>query len=472
MIGSITQYPGSKLIFCFFALVIFAIGYFAVRFSSQYGHLFLGIAWFIGFWAKYVFHQATGSAFYELHGSFDGSDASWDAVFLVIAIGGAGYLAGRLISIPVVYPLTTSLLQRAILVPSWWVSYRNVAWLLAALLVFSMLAANYAFGLYTRGYVATVVLPWPLGGLYAWMTDIGVALFLSLLLAWDRESGQGVMRGFVALCIEGVLFSISTLSRGLYFFHTLPALVTESDGFAKRGKIRLSIVLFAIWVLIATALPSASTFFRLFGQNAIPTTPGQLVASELSNISRPMIEHQTAEGLWNQFLTMSRLLVVDRWTGLEGVMATVAYPERSEALLVEAAAERRSYGTVDVYTKKISGSTFSEENARKYHYATLAGPIAFLYFSGSLVVVFCGMVLISVFMSALELLWCWLVPDRLLVATGGLYLTLIVMQFSGGVNQSATGLATLTFAFWMIWVVGRIHERRGVFWKLALLRNS
>lgn len=462
LIGSITQYPGSKLIFGSFALVIFAIGYLAIRFSTQYAHLFLGTAWFIGFWVKCVFHQMTGSPYYELYGAFDGSDASWDAVFLIVAIGGAGYLAGRLISIPVITPATASLLKRTIAVPPWWVSHRNVVWVVAGLLILSTAVLNYVFGLLTRGYVATVVLPWPFGGLYAWMTDIGFALVLSLLLAWDRQSNQGIMRGFVALCMEGALFSVSTLSRGVFFFHTLPPLVSEGGDYVKRGKIRPIIVLLAIWALLGTAVPSASTFLRLFGQNAVPTTAHDLVASESSNLSRPMIEHQTASGLWNQFLTMSRLLVIDRWTGLEGVMATVAYPEKGAALLTEAATQRRSYGVVDVYTRKISGSTFTEENAKKYHYATLAGPIAFLYFSGSLGIVFAGMALISILMSATELLWLWLARDRLLVAMSGFYLALIVLQLSGGLVQAVTGPLTVTVVLAAVWLINWMYERRHV----------
>jgi hypothetical protein len=156
--------------------------------------------------------------------------------------------------------------------------------------------------------------------------------------------------------------------------------------------------------------------------------------------------------LRKQFFRISQLLLIDRWTGLEGVMATVAYPEKNRALLAEAAAQRRSYGMVDVYTGKISGSGFSEENAKTYHYASLAGPVAFFYFSGSLGLVFAGMACISILISLIELFWRWLVRDALLVAMGGLYLALIAMQFSGGVIQSATGLAAVTVVFLAIWL--------------------
>jgi hypothetical protein len=450
------------LIFCFFSLVILAIAYLAVQNSTQYAHFFLGIAWFLGFWVKYLFHQATGAPYHELHGSFDGSNASWDVVLLVVGIGGAGYLVGRLVASPIVNPLTARLLKREIVIPLWWASHRNMIWLISGLLTVSIVVANQGFGILVRGYVAHIVLPWPLGGLFAWMTDIGLALLLSLLLAWDRQSGCGVFRGFFALCIEGALISVSTLSRGVYFFHTLPPLLTEGPRTCRRGGLGPLVILFGIWLVVGIAVPSTITFLRLFGQNVVPTTQAELTASQSANINRPYSD--LFGGLWDQFTTVTQLVLIDRWTGLEGVMATVAYPNKGNALLLEAAIQRRSYGTVDVYTKKISGSTFTEENAKKYHFATLAGPIAFLYFSGSLIVVFLGMALISVLISAIEVLWLWLVRDRLLVAMSGLYLALIVLQLSGGLIQSAAGVFAVTGALGGIWLIGSLQQR---YWSMS-----
>jgi hypothetical protein len=464
-IWGIVQYPGDRLVFCFFCLIVFAIAYFAVRNSTQYAHFFLGIAWFLGFWVKLLFHQATGAPYHELHGSFDGSNASWDAVLLVVGIGGAGYLVGRLVASPIVNPLTARLLKREIVIPLWWASYRNMLWLIAGMLTLSLVMANQEFGVLVRGHVAQIVLPWPLGGLFAWMTDIGLALLLSLLLAWDRQSGFGVFRGFFALCLEGALISVSTLSRGVYFFHTLPPLLTEGARKSRGVRLRPFVILFGIWFVIGIAIPSTITFLRLFGQNAVPTTQVDLTASETANINRP--RSQSINILWNQFTTMTQLLLIDRWTGLEGVMATVAYPNKNNALLLEAAIQRRSYGTVDVYTKKISGSTFTEENAKKYHFATLAGPIAFLYFSGSLFAVFFGMALIAVVISAIEVLWLWLARDRLLVAMSGLYLALIVLQLSGGLMQSAAGVFAVTGAFGGIWLIGSLQQRNWFISKVA-----
>jgi hypothetical protein len=469
-IFSVVQYPGNKIVFSLFCLAIFATAALAVRFPKQYAHFFLSIAWFVGFWVKYVFHQVTGSSYYEPHGRFDGLDASWDAVFLVVGVGVAGYLAGRLIALPIIAPATDSLSKRTINVPVWWPLYRNLFWVAAGILILAILVANQEFGLLVRGYVAKYILPWPLGGLFAWITDIGLALLLALFLAWDRQAGFGIILGFVALCVEGALLSVSTLSRGVYFFHTVPPLVTEGVEGSVDKRRWLPLLLVAVWIAVGVTIPSTTTALRLIGHDALPVTQSELVASQSGHFSRNVDEYDFGV-FWQQFVTMSQLLLIDRWTGLEGVMASVSYPGKSWSLLAEAAAQRRSYGTVDVYTRKISGSTFNEEDAKTYHFASLAGPIAFFYFSGSLGVVFAGMTFLSVLISATELFWRWLVRDRVLVAMSGLYLALVVMQFSGGVVQSMTSLTAVTLVFVAVWAIGS-HQNRHLMFSTFLSRQK
>jgi hypothetical protein len=447
---SILQYPGDKFVFSFFCIVIFTIGYSAIK-SYQYSHFFLGIIWFLGFWAKYFFHCLTGILYGEPVGAFNNSAASWDAVFCLIAIGGSGYLAGRLLILPATNALTERAMCQTINVPRGWPNCRNLVWAGAAVALAVALIANANLGILVRGHVAKVVLPWPLGGLFAWMTDIGFALTLSLFLAWDRDSGKGVERGFLALCIEGAVFSLSTLSRGVFFFHTVPAIVTETRFFARRGALKPLAMLFAIWLLVGSAIPAISTFIRLFGSDAIPTTIQKLPEGQPG-------ASPTSDVLWNQFATLARLLLVDRWTGLEGAMASAAYPEKSFELFKEAALQRRTYGMVDVYTGKISQSGFTKEAAQKYHYATPSGPIGFLYFSGSYWVVFWGMAFVAILMSLTELAWLWLTKEPLLVAMSGLYLAFIVLQISGSVIQSATGLLAVTGFFFAIWCSWRLVQ--------------
>lgn len=455
-------YPGGFGIYLLFTAVFFAILYSGIFYSFQYSHFFLAVTWFIGFWLKSMVHFGLSAPYCEPVGSFDGSSRAWDNVLLVASIGGVGYLAGRLLGEPVSRVLKPQL--TGIAPPCWYSRLRMPLWFLVAAALIAIVVANQAMGLVVRGYVAKVQLPWPLGGLFAWTTDIGLALVISVLAAWDRASGAGVVRGFFALCVEGAVLSVATLSRGIYFFHTLPAFVSE--GLARtsvRFQFRQTAVLLTIWFMVAITIPLLTTGLRLVGDKAIPTTQAQVDAAvgvAPTQIPTAAIdprcssnEPHSAKSILERSASIARALTIDRWTGLEGLMSTESYAERGMPLLKEAALHRRSYGTVDVYTDKISASGFTEAGATKFHFATLAGPMAFFYFSGSWLVVFVGMALLALLISLFEIIWTSLVGDPLVMAMSGFYLALVVLQLSGGIVQAFTGPLTVTAFLALIWLI-------------------
>jgi predicted Co/Zn/Cd cation transporter (cation efflux family) len=114
---------------------------------------------------------------------------------------------------------------------------------------------------------------------------------------------------------------------------------------------------------------------------------------------------------------------------------------------------------VDIYTQAIAGSEFTEERAKRYHNATLAGPIAFFYFSGSWSIVFGGMALLAMLMSVLELIWARLMPDPLVTAMSGCYLALVILQLSTGVLQAASGILAVTALLALIWGIMRMSPK-------------
>ncbi|TXH83149.1 MAG: hypothetical protein E6Q77_05055 [Rhizobium sp.] len=464
IVAGVWLYPGSLGAYLLFTAVFFTILYFGIFCGFQYSHFFLSIAWFIGFWLKSAVHFASSAPYCEPVGSFDASAHVWDNVVLAASIGGLGYLTGRLLILPAVKGIKLPTVNCG---PPWWYGgLRTPLWLSIAVALIAILIANHEMGLIVRGYVAKVQLPWPLGGLFSWITDIGLALTISVLTAWDRASGFGVVRGFFALCIEGAVLSVATLSRGLYFFHTLPAFASEGRALTSvRLQFRRITLLLTIWFSVALAIPLLTTGLRLIGDKAMPTTQAKMDAetgkspaetrSASIDLRCSISEPYSARSILMRSAYIARALIIDRWTGLEGLMSSETYANRSMSLLKEAALFRRSYGAVDVYTDKISASGFTEENARIYHFATLAGPMAFFDFSGSWMVVFAGMALLAMLMSLLEILWSNLFHDPLVIAMSGCYLALVVLQLSGGVIQAATGPATVTVFLALIWLINR-----------------
>jgi hypothetical protein len=438
---------GSLAVFVAFSLVFFSIAFVAICNPRDYAHLFLAAMWLMGFWGRYVIHQAKETPYVEAVGDFSATPASIDAVLTVCTLGGLGFLIGRLATLPISTSLKNRWRLEQLGSPAWYGAWRGTLWAIALIAIIAIVAVNWRFGILVRGSVAQTLLPWPLGGLFAWTTDIGLALALAILTAWDRQCGLGVVRGFVFLCIEGAAMSLSTASRALYLFHTLPFFVSEVVGRPLAARRRLLLGIFAIWLAGAAAVPATTTFFRLFGSEPVPTQQGELDAGYVrrQDFNLPVLRGQGATLAW--------LLVVERWTGLEGVMATVAYADKGYGLMWRAAFDRRSYGTVDVYTRDISKSGFSERHAGQYHYATPAGSIAFLYFSGSLWIVVVGMALIAVLMTAIELAWRRLIRDELPLAIAGWYLAFIVLQLSGSLQQAVVGPVMVTLLFGAAWLM-------------------
>lgn len=447
-------YDGSLAVFAAFSAVFFAIAVVAVCYPRDYAHLFLALMWFMGFWVKLVLHALIEWRYLEPVGNFVATPESWDAVLSVCTIGGGGFLLGRLATLPWSTKLKARFLAADGASPTWYRAWRGTLWLSAVAVLTIFVAVNWRLGILVRGAVAQTPLPWPLGGLFAWATDIGLALAISILAAWDRQLGLVAMRGFAALCVEGAAMSLTTSSRALYLFHTLPFFLSERPWrtFGWRSPRLWAIV--TIWLAVAAAIPAVTTFSRLFGSSAVPVVQVDL--------DRGQATRQTVDGriLTNQGITLMRILVIERWTGLEGVMSTVSYADKSFGLLWQAAFARRSYGTVDVYTRDISKSGFSERHAQHLHYASPAGPIAFLYFSGSLWMVFAGMALIAMLVTAIELLWAWLVRDQLPLAIAGWYLAFVVLQLSGGLQQTVTGPIMITLLFGMVWLMRSVPAHR------------
>lgn len=127
---------------------------------------------------------------------------------------------------------------------------------------------------------------------------------------------------------------------------------------------------------------------------------------------------------------LSRILslAVDRWIGLEGVMAVTAYPDKGRALLMAASKEKRDNGKVTKF-QYICNSHYRWVDAKKWQFASLPGAAAFFYFSGSLLVVMFGMMIFSFLLQLIEQLIFILTGNPLLCSFLGMTMANSIAQF-------------------------------------------
>jgi hypothetical protein len=93
-------------------------------------------------------------------------------------------------------------------------------------------------------------------------------------------------------------------------------------------------------------------------------------------------------------------LVIDRWVGLEGVLAIVSYPSRDLALLANSLREDPRSGVESTY-QKLAGTRY--KHSETFTFLTVPGVVALLALSGSLLCVFAGMFGIGLFVLGTEI---------------------------------------------------------------------
>lgn len=152
----------------------------------------------------------------------------------------------------------------------------------------------------------------------------------------------------------------------------------------------------------------------------------KLMEQEIQQIQMQQIQMQQIQilGILNKILNLAG----DRWLGLEGVMAVSSYDKLNFELLKNSLIEKSQLGKINIY-QYISNSHYKDMDNNKFSFGTIPGPIAFLYYSGSLIIVFFGMFLFTILLFFLELLVNYFYKSAILVSYLGIYFANIVAQF-------------------------------------------
>lgn len=145
-------------------------------------------------------------------------------------------------------------------------------------------------------------------------------------------------------------------------------------------------------------------------------------------------------------------LLVDRWVGLEGVMAVQSYGAKGSALLMEGIAEKREIGKIPLY-QEICKSHYRLMDAQAWQFASLPGASAFLYYSGSAWIVMLGMAVLSFALLVLERLIYALTRNPILCALLGFNLANFVAQLGMTPRQDLPSYAMMSGGVLIIWLV-------------------
>lgn len=407
-VGALTGYPGSKFTYTLFSLVflvMLASGFYR---QVSYGYLFLVVFLWLGFWLKLTIHTIFEYPYGEPVGSFDGTAAAWDQVLWVAIVASIGVVLGRILYGFANRKSTILILEDEFKTPSWYSAIRRWVWIVVMVVAIGLAVVNAIYGIQQSGLVPRTILPWPLNAVIYWLLGTGLSMGIVTLLWWDISSRKNISLTVYAILTEAFFSTISLLSRAVYIFHAIPqfiALYKNRTAIVRFSRSK-TILMAVIFVGLFTISLSAVSILRSYYYSNVPLDSNVSILRSYFYSNVPL-DFNSAKGFIETIkgLRISSRFIVDRWIGIEGVMAVSSYPQKRSALFLSALTERPKIGKVTLY-QKICNSHYQAMDMNKYQFASLPGAGAFIYYTGSLGAVFLGMlalVLVALFSERLVL---------------------------------------------------------------------
>ncbi|MDP9223529.1 MAG: hypothetical protein M3P18_06675 [Actinomycetota bacterium] len=395
---AIGRYTGNTILLICFVVANGMMLVLALPRPRLYGYAFLALFLFLGFGNKVLAFWTLGIALEEPTGGFDGSGQAWDAAILPSIAAAIALVTVRLVHLRLA-PARIDLPQPMVSPPTWYLSSR--VWVMSAsvALVVALNALNLVEAFYQIGLKPRLILPANLNVAVSWLLTNGMALWIAMLVGWElaiRASRPGMT---LLLPLIEAMVAVSLLSRASFLFRALSYVSVA----ANHGS-QLVRILGRQWIALLVAATLAGFIFSLAAVSVLRTVsypprvlPPESVTTNPEPIApivepiAPILEAPMAELSRSALPVLGELkgMLVGRWIGIEGAMAVASYPGRDITLFARSLIENPASGQDSLY-QHVAGSPYATSG--QFVFLTTPGVVAVLYYSGSLIVVFIGVV--------------------------------------------------------------------------------
>ncbi|HQN65182.1 MAG TPA: hypothetical protein PLR90_05440 [Methylophilus sp.] len=368
------KYAGQWHVYLLFSAVSNLLLYFGFRKKAIFFDTFIGIFFWLGFWLKLTIRVAfSGGLFNQAVGYFDGSGAAFDKALLVASCGLSGFLLASFLRDKVFfhYPEKIEGIQHKGLF-EFYRHYRKTIWILFIAMFVFVGVTNAYLGIYQRGSITRTILPFGLNGVYKWLLLFGLASISAVILRFEFELGKKTSWTVVILSLlESFVTNISLLSRGMIL--NVGALLYGISKCIKINSISLKFGHLMITLIVLPLFFIGSVYFVNY-----------LRADKFNDF-------QTEQEVVQEMHASTTPLFIDRWVGIEGVMAVSSYPQLGWELWRQALNEVYDENQTSFYDNSFIVSSYVKTDKSKHHFISLPGVIAFAYYPGSFSFLFLGM---------------------------------------------------------------------------------
>lgn len=393
--------PVSKTIFIFFSIIsnILFLLIFSIK-TSIFEKILSSYLW-LGFWYKIVINYLISiykeNNLYDisLSGRFIPSIKSFDEVFLISSVGLLGLLSA--IAIRNIFFKKICISFSIDLMPLKNLYVNNKFFIISSFLfgLFFIFFSNSLFTVYQKGILSTYDLIFPLAIFLKWFLLYGSSLIVSVIIYFETLSKRRfVLWPFIILLLTLYLSNFSLLSRSMpinafILFLTAYFFLKFNNIYLTKFRLLISLIVILSCSFVSVIhinFERATAFHKTNNQ-------GQKIIHENSKISSKTITRTVID--------MSKPLLVNRWVGIESVMAVQAYEKKGFHMYKRLFDEKTGQNKQSFFDKNIINK-YSQIDYNKYSFNTSPGIIAFLFYSGSYLFLFLIMILITLLGSFLS----------------------------------------------------------------------
>jgi len=416
---TLVNYPGRTVVYIVFTVALNAL--FLLGFSKEriFFDTFIGIFFWLGFWLKFSVRMAfMDGKFQEPVGNFNGSAAAFDSALLVTSCGVIALLIAGLVRRRFFFSYKNVAGQTRL--DALFAFYRNHRKLILALfssLFVTVAVTNAILGIYQRGSVPRTILPFGISGVYTWLLLFGLASISAVILDCEFRMKKSVyLASFIALT-ECFFSNVSMLSRGMIL--NGGSLIIGMIDNARRRFIYLSpgykiLISFALVVLFISSVFAVNHIRKGLFFSDIPEAPVSVPAGEAVGMvpsGEKIVQSGPRETVFGTFLSEPfvnmiggiKVLFIDRWVGIEGVMAVSSYQGLGWDLWKRAWQEKYLHSGTSMFDRTILKYGHLDVHLSKHHFINLPGIVAFFYYPGSYTFLFFSMVLLGFVGAGIEM---------------------------------------------------------------------
>lgn len=379
---TLTKYPGNPIVYIMFTVISNFFLFAGFTKNAIFLDAFLSVFFWLGFWLKFSLRVAFfGGIFNQQVGNFDGSPAAFDRALLVVSFALLALLISSVFRRKCLfnYPeISENQIRKSFF--HFYDDHRKKILISFIFLVIFIAFTNAAFVIYQKGRITETVLPFGFNGVYKWLLLFGLASFF----AWISRVEFYKKTSFLIMALglfEIFISNVSMLSRGMIL----------NAGAVIYGiflTVRLNKIKSKLSFLVSTIVLTAILF---------------ITSIMLVNYIRSSIYLDNGEDRLSEFRSMTTPLFVDRWVGIEGVMAVSSYPNLGWPMFRSALKEKYDENETSFYDNTFITSSYVNTDKTKHHFISLPGIIAFFFYPGSFIFLFGSMLILSLFASLIEI---------------------------------------------------------------------